>query len=117
MLWDNGESELAYTLLNQKNPPSWLYEIENGATTIWENWLAIKPDGERTNSSYNHFAFGCVGDFLYRKIGGLVLDSPGYKQIRIEPDFSCGLLYSKLSYESCYGKIKIEWFKQDENIY
>lgn len=109
-----GEKKLAYTLLMQKKPPSWLYAVTMGATTVWENWMAILPDGTRTNSSYNHFAFGCVGDFMYRKIGGLQIEEAGYKKVRVEPDFDCGLTSSDLSFESPYGLIHIQWEKKKE---
>jgi len=116
-LYENGERELAYQLLFQTKCPSWLYEVEMGATTIWERWNAILPDGTRTNASYNHFAFGCVGDFIYRRIGGLYAQEPGYKRVRIEPDIDCGLTGSKLCYESIYGKINIEWKITGEHVF
>lgn len=112
-LCEQGESALAYTLLYQKRCPSWLYEILQGATSIWESWYAILPDGTRSNSSYNHFAFGCVGDFLYRHILGLKPLLAGYRRVRIAPDYSCGLTWAKGSYESPYGKITIEWKQED----
>ncbi len=108
-----GESELAYTLLYQEKCPSWLYEVNMGATTVWENWAAILPNGTRTNSSYNHFAFGCVGDFMYRKIGGIIMEEAGYKKILIEPDFSCGLDKVYTSLLTPYGKLSADWEKKD----
>ncbi len=108
-LMENGEKELAYTLLFQEKCPSWLYEVKQGATTIWENWDAIRPDGTRTNSSYNHFAFGCIGDFMYRKILGLKELEPGYRKVEISPDLSCGLSWAKGSYDSVCGMICVEW--------
>lgn len=115
-LWDNKASELAYTLLFQEKAPSWLYALKYDATTLWENWAAILPDGTRTNSSYNHFAFGCVGDFIYRKIGGLQAEEAGYKKVRIDPDYSCGLRWAETSYDSVFGKIWIRWEKNEESI-
>ena len=88
-----------------------------GATTIWESWSAITPDGYRTNSSYNHFSFGCVGDFIYRRIGGLYEEEVGYKRVRIEPDINCGLSEAKLSYNSVYGMIKIVWKTLNDKVY
>lgn len=112
VLWDNGEKKLAYQLLFNKECPSWLYEVSQGASTVWESWNAILPDGTRTNSSYNHFAFGCVGDFIYRKILGLEVIEPGYKVVRIEPDLDCGLDYANGSIETPYGQLEIRWKKQ-----
>ncbi len=114
-LWDNGYHELAWKLVFQEKSPSWLYEVLQGATTIWESWNAILPDGTRTNASYNHFAFGCVGDFLYRKILGLRETEPGYRRVEIRPDLTCGLSYAKGSYECPYGEIRIAWEKTEED--
>ena len=66
---DNGRMDCALSLLFQTGSPSWLYMVENGATTIWENWEAIRPDGTPMASSFNHYALGSVGSFLYRRIG------------------------------------------------
>lgn len=115
-LWENGQKELAYRLLYQEKAPSWLYEVKNGATTIWEKWVSILPDGTRTCTSYNHFAFGCVSDFICRKIGGLNIEEPGCKKIRIQPDFDCGLRFAKISFDSIYGKIAVEWEKENTLI-
>jgi alpha-L-rhamnosidase len=108
-LCENGKSDIAYKILQQTKPPSWLYAITQGATTIWENWAAILPNGIRTNSSYNHFAFGCVGDFMYRRIGGIHIEEPGYKKVLIAPDLKSGLTWAKTKYESIYGNISVEW--------
>lgn len=115
-LYEEGEKELAYTLLFQKKSPSWLYAVTKGATTIWENWEAIRPDGTRTNSSYNHFAFGCVGEFMYKHIGGLEAVEAGYRKIKIAPDINCGLDWAKTSYVSRYGEISIDWDKKSGNL-
>jgi len=115
-LYENGEHETAYKLLFQTKCPSWLYEVEMGANTIWERWNAILPDQTRTNASYNHFAFGCVGDFIYRRIGGLYAEEPGYKKVRVEPDVECGLKWAKTSYDSVHGRIEIEWERKNEQI-
>ncbi|MCR5082038.1 MAG: glycoside hydrolase family 78 protein [Parasporobacterium sp.] len=108
-LWKNGEKKLAYKVLFNDKCPSWLYEIDQGATSIWESWNAILSDGTRTNVSYNHFAFGCVGEFIYSRILGLTAVKPGYKEVDIKPDFECGLTMAKGKYESIYGKIAICW--------
>lgn len=111
VLYDNGRSDIAYKLLFQTKAPSWLYMVGKGATSIWENWLAVLEDGTVTDSSYNHYAFGCVGDFMYRHIGGITKGAPGYKQILFTPDFSCGLDYAGCSLESPYGRISLDWVK------
>lgn len=115
-LYENGEKELAYSLLYRETCPSWLYAVTQGATTIWESWAAIQPDGTRTNSSYNHFAFGSIGDFIYRRIGGLFPLEAGFRQIKISPDFDCGLAHARLSYNSNYGKIEVNWHKKAKGL-
>ncbi len=109
-------NDVAYKILYQDDTPGWLYAIKFGATTIWENWAAILPDGTPTESSYNHFAFGCVGDFLYRHIGGLQQDDAGYKKIRINPDYNSGLDWVETIYDSIHGKIVVKWKKTADVI-
>jgi alpha-L-rhamnosidase len=88
-----GHADAAYKLLLQTRCPSWLYPVTQGATTIWERWDGIKPDGRldpdalRMNS-FNHYALGAVGDWLHRGVGGLALDGPGYRRLRIAPVIS-----------------------------
>ena len=91
ILCQYGYSETAWKVLLQEECPSWLYEIRQGATTIWENWDAVRPDGERAGCSFNHYAFGCVGDFLYRRVLGLQNAGTGYDRILISPEYSCPL--------------------------
>lgn len=109
VLAENGHKELAYKLLFQTQAPSWLYMVENGATTMWENWLAIMPDGTPTESSYNHYAFGCVGDWIYRHIGGIRREEPGYGRLLFEPDVDCGLTESSCRIETPYGVAALSW--------
>ncbi|UUZ80252.1 hypothetical protein LJK88_35775 [Paenibacillus sp. P26] len=89
-LSDNGYHDTAVKLLLQDTYPSWLYSISKGATTIWEHWDGIKPDGSFWSddmNSYNHYAYGAIGDWLYRYVAGLDLDekAAAYKRIRIHP--------------------------------
>ena len=114
VLCDNGRSDKAYDLLYQEKCPSWLYEIRQGANTIWESWNNILEDGTRRDASYNHFAFGCVGDFMYRRILGLNIKEAGYKKMRIAPDLTCRLDWAEGSHETVYGKVWIHWEKEDD---
>ncbi|MEH7073473.1 alpha-L-rhamnosidase [Neobacillus drentensis] len=114
VLCDNGYEDIAYKLLYQTACPSWLYEVKNGATTIWESWEAIKPDGTVGAFSFNHNAFGCIGDWLVRHIGGLTPIEPGYSKFKVEPHFGDRLNFAETKYESFYGEIKVKWEKQDE---
>ena len=108
-----GQKELAYTLLYQENAPSWLYEVKMGATTIWENWRAIRPDGKPTTFSYNHYANGCVFDWIYRTVGGIQMAAPAYKSIRVCPQPDERLSWAQSSYESVYGTVFCQWERRD----
>lgn len=116
VLYDNGRSDAAWKLLFQEKCPSWLYEVKMGANTIWESWTNIAQDGTKNSSSYNHFAFGCVGDFMYRRILGIGRQAPGYSRILIEPDITCGLTFAQGSYESIWGKIAVSWRICDKTV-
>jgi alpha-L-rhamnosidase len=104
-----GYENVALDLLFQTKCPSWLYEVESGATTIWERWTAITPEGEVTNSSFNHYAFGVVIDWIMRKIAGINPLSSGYRTLEFAPMLNCGLKFASGSYNSIYGKIAISW--------
>ncbi|MGN1004718.1 MAG: family 78 glycoside hydrolase catalytic domain [Oscillospiraceae bacterium] len=109
VLTENGYQDLAYRVLFQTRSPSWLYMVEQGATTIWENWEAVTPDGETTASSYNHYAYGCVGDWIYRNIGGIRAGEPGYRHIVFAPDLDCGLSSAQTSHMTPFGRTACSW--------
>lgn len=109
VLVDNSLVESANTILYQEKCPSWLYEVDKGATTIWETWNSIHENDERGRFSYNHYAFGCIGDFMYRRLLGIRRMEPGYKKILIEPDFRFGLSYAAGKYQSAYGTVEVSW--------
>lgn len=115
VLTANGEKNLANEILFQDKCPSWLYEVKMGATTMWEYWNGYAEDGTPDEGSMNHFAFGCVGEYLYRNILGISCQKAGFGKIKIAPDFSCGLSYVKGSYDSIWGKIEVAW-KRDGNF-
>lgn len=114
VLCENGFGNIAYKLLFQTACPSWLYEVKNGATTIWESWEAIKPNGTVGPFSFNHYAFGCVGDWIVRHIGGVTPIEPGYKTFKIEPHVCDRLKFAETQYESVYGEILVKWEVQEE---
>ncbi|WP_339795792.1 family 78 glycoside hydrolase catalytic domain [Paenibacillus sp. FSL R5-0744] len=112
-----GYTDVAYQLVLQKEYPSWLYSIIQGATTIWEHWDGIKQDGSFWSddmNSYNHYAYGAIGDWLYRTAGGMELLEAGYKKIRIQPQIGEHLTWVDASLESVHGTIKVTWKKQNE---
>lgn len=119
VLSENGYPEIAYKLLLNKDCPSWLYQISKGATTIWEHWDGYKPDGsfwEPWMNSFNHYAYGCIGDFMYRNIGGIRIDEnePGYKHFYIEPKLGGGITWAEVSHMTVHGKIYVKWQMENE---
>ena len=109
-----GYDEMAYTLLMQKSYPSWLYPVTMGATTIWERWDGIKPDSTfqtPSMNSFNHYAYGAIGDWMYRNITGLDTEesAPGYKKIVIKPTTGGKLTNATASLASNYGEITSGW--------
>jgi alpha-L-rhamnosidase len=107
-----GYNDVAYTLLLQQTYPSWLYPVKMGATTIWERWDGIRPDGtfeDAGMNSFNHYAYGAIGDWMYRTVAGIDESSPGYKAIRIQPHPGPGLTAVSASYTTYYGPVISEW--------
>jgi len=109
-----GRSDLAWKLLFTDTYPSWLFEVKNGATTMWERWDGWTEDnGFQASSmnSFNHYSFGAVGYWLYSGAAGIQTDdaSPGYKHFILAPQISDRLTFLKSSYESPYGKITSNW--------
>jgi alpha-L-rhamnosidase len=110
----NGYQDLAFMLLNRKEYPSWLYPVTQGATTIWERWDGQKPDGSFQDvgmNSFNHYAYGAIGEWLYRYVAGMDIDPeiPGYKHILFEPHPGGGLTNADAEFTSLYGKVKSAW--------
>ena len=114
VLGATGHVGLAFALLTQRTYPSWLYPITRGATTMWERWDGIRPDSSFEDpgmNSFNHYAFGAVGDWMYRNIGGIDVDSGavGYRRSRIAPRPGAGLTSASASLETGYGTLKSAW--------
>jgi len=114
VLGATGHVGLAFALLTQRTYPSWLYPITRGATTMWERWDGIRPDSSFEDpgmNSFNHYAFGAVGDWMYRNIGGIDVDSAavGYRRSRIAPRPGAGLTSASASLETGYGTLKSAW--------
>ncbi|HOP00503.1 MAG TPA: alpha-L-rhamnosidase C-terminal domain-containing protein, partial [Bacteroidales bacterium] len=119
VLSDNGYTDVAYDLLMQQSYPSWLYPVKMGATTIWERWDGQKPDStfqDAGMNSFNHYAYGAIGDWMYRVSAGIEARKPGYKEILIQPQITKKLDYSKASFESMYGTISSGWERKDGKI-
>ena len=116
-LADNGYADVAYEMLMNTRCPSWLYEVKAGATTIWERWdgldengqCPIGNDGTGVMISYNHYASGAVGDFLYRRVLGVEAVEPGYRSFRMAPLPGGGLTWAKGDVNTPYGQIAAGW--------
>lgn len=87
VLVDNEQVDLAKKLFLQDKCPSWLYEVDHGATTIWESWAGIQPDNKVGTFSFNHYAMGCILDWFIREVVGLNVVKPGFKEVKIAPKF------------------------------
>ncbi len=121
VLSDNGYPELAFQLLFRKEYPGWLYPVTQGATTIWERWDGQKPDGSFQDigmNSFNHYAYGAVGKWLYSYVAGIKTDAkdPGYKKIIIDPLVDNQLDYVSASHHSMYGEIISKWKKEGDQL-
>jgi len=116
-----GYEDVAYTLLKQTTYPSWLYPVTKGATTIWERWDGIKPDGSFQNkgmNSFNHYAYGAIGNWMYKNITGIrpAEDIPGYKEFIIAPRPGGGITAASASLETVYGKIVSSWKRNGKEM-
>lgn len=116
-----GYEELAYTLLLRKEYPSWLYPISKGATTIWEHWDGIKPNGDIwpvSMNSYNHYAYGAVGDWMYGVMAGIntVEDSPGFARVRFAPVSDNRIDWFKAEIDTAYGKVSSRWWHENGTV-
>lgn len=113
-LSQNGAVKEAYDLLLKEDFPSWLYQVKMGATTIWEHWDGMKPDGTMWSpdmNSFNHYAYGAIGEWMYRVMAGLEVDEkkPGFKHAVLYPRIGGGLAWVDGSYRSVYGEEKVHW--------
>jgi alpha-L-rhamnosidase len=113
-----GHLDVAYYLLNHEEYPSWLYPVKQGATTIWERWDGQKPDGTFQDvgmNSFNHYAYGAIGEWMYRVMAGIEIDpaTPGYKHVLIQPRPGGGFTSVKASHDTLYGKVGSAWTLRD----
>lgn len=118
-LSDSGAHDMAGLLFMRDDYPSWLYAVKMGATTIWERWDAIRPDGTMPHpglNSMNHYAYGSIGDWMYRKIGGINQLEAGYHRFYIKPLFVRGIEEARTEMETPYGKIVSAWSCRNKRI-
>lgn len=118
-LSDNGYAETAHKVLLNDTYPSWLYEVDMGATTVWERWNSLLPDGTPNPegmNSYNHYAYGSVMEFVYRRIAGIEATAAGFAAVRIAPVPVEGLDEVRGSFMSAHGKIEAGYTRKDGKI-
>jgi alpha-L-rhamnosidase len=111
-LTDAGQPELAYRLLLQTGCPSWLYSVTMGATTVWERWDSMLPDGSINPgemTSFNHYALGAVADWMHRRVAGLAAAAPGYRRIEVRPLPGAGLTSASARHITPYGEAAVAW--------
>src|SRR6266540_1936057 len=107
-----GRTDAAYRLLQQRECPSWLYPITMGATTIWERWDSMLPDGSINPgemTSFNHYALGAVADWMHRTIGGLAPAAPGYRSIEVRPRPGGSITQAAARHRTPYGMAECAW--------
>jgi len=121
VLSDHGYLDLAYALLEQESYPSWLYPVTLGATTSWERWDNIRPDGSLQTpnaNSFNHYAFGAIGDWLYRVVAGINLaaERPAYQRIVFRPRPGGSLSSVAARLDSPYGPVESRWTRSGDRL-
>jgi len=114
-----GAYDTAFRLLNQRECPSWLYPVTMGATTIWERWDSLLPDGSVNSgemTSFNHYALGAVADWLHRTVAGLAPAAPGYRRLEVQPHPGGGLTHAHARHRTPYGIAEAGWAIADGQI-
>jgi alpha-L-rhamnosidase len=114
-----GEHETAYRLLLQRECPSWLYAVTMGATTVWERWDSLLPDGSVNPgemTSFNHYAVGAVADWLHRTVAGLAPAAPGYRRMLVRPRPGGGLSRAAAEHETPYGRAAVRWARKNGTL-
>ena len=108
-------------MLLKEDFPSWLYQVKKGATTIWEHWDGMKDDGSMWSAdmnSFNHYAYGAIGEWMYRAMAGIEADPehPGFKHAILYPRIGGNLKYTAGKYHSIYGDVGVKWEVQGKQI-
>jgi alpha-L-rhamnosidase len=115
VLTDTGHTDVAYRLLQQRSFPSWGYQIDKGSTTMWERWDSIRPDGSFQSpdmNSFNHYAYGSVGEWMYANIAGISPGRPGYREIVVRPRPGGDVTSARATFTSVYGPVSTRWHQR-----
>lgn len=121
-LSENGYNDIAYRLLLNEDYPSWLFEVKMGATTIWERWNSLKPDGkfgELGMNSLNHYAYGSIAEWMYRNMCGInpVEEYPGFRRARLAPQPNDRIKWAKAEVNTAAGKYESSWKYKDDGLH
>ena len=114
-----GHLDDAYRLLLQREVPSWLYSVTMGATTIWERWDSMLPDGTINPgqmTSFNHYALGAVADWMHRVIGGLTPLEPGYSKVLVAPQPGGDITWARSSLDTRHGEVAANWSLDERGV-
>ena len=114
-----GHLDAAYELLLQRECPSWLYPVTMGATTVWERWDSMLPDGSINPgemTSFNHYALGAVADWMHRTVGGIAPLEPGYAKVLVAPRPGGGLTWAKAGLDTPHGPVRVSWTAEDGTV-
>lgn len=114
-LTDHGRADVAFRILMQTTSPSWLSQVERGATTTWETWEGYRPDG-RAKESHNHYAFGAVAQWLHEYVAGLRPAEPGYRRILVSPNIGGGLTSASSRIQTPFGSASSSWRVEGESV-
>ena len=116
MLYKFGYGDTAWKLFTRCEYPSWGFMMANGATTIWERWNSVLPDGKISGTgmnSLNHYTYGSIMQWMYENMCGLNLTEIGFKKFTVNPEYTERFDFAEMEYNSAYGKIKVKWTKKD----
>ncbi|WP_181805392.1 family 78 glycoside hydrolase catalytic domain [Streptomyces shenzhenensis] len=119
-LAETGHLDTAYRLLTQRSCPSWLYQVDMGATTVWERWDSLLPDGSVNPgemTSFNHYALGAIGDWMHRTVAGLAPDGPGYRRLLVRPRPGGGLTWARAEHDTPYGRAEAGWRQEGDTLH
>ncbi|MER8032221.1 alpha-L-rhamnosidase [Streptomyces bauhiniae] len=119
VLTDTGHTDVAHRLLAQRSYPGWGYQIDRGATTMWERWDSIKPDGSFQDAgmnSFNHYAYGSVGEWMYANVAGIAPAAPGFRKILVRPRPGGGVTEVHARFDSGYGPVSTDWTAGEEGF-
>ncbi|MEU1482964.1 alpha-L-rhamnosidase [Streptomyces sp. NPDC005752] len=119
VLTDTGHTDVAYRLLLRRTFPSWGYQIDRGATTMWERWDSVRPDGSFQDAgmnSFNHYAYGSVGEWMYANIAGIAPGAPGFRKVVVRPRPGGGVTQAEGRFDSRYGPVSTRWKKDADGF-